>query len=213
VAEDAAFTSVRDAVEPTVYVPLMQRLEPALLRAVPSLSMSVRVNEGMSPHALRNALASGIMAVDPALAITFRPMDEQLAVYHVRERLLATIASFFGALTLIVAAAGLYGITAHAVRVRSAEIGIRLALGADGPRVVQMILVDALRWSIAGLVAGVLAAYWAAAFVQPLLYAISARDAVTFAVCAVALAAVILMASWLSARHASSVDPATTLRV
>lgn len=212
VVEDAAFVTMRDRIEPTLYRPLAQTLSAELMTAVPSVSISVRAAAGLAPAALSGTVAAAIVGEDRALAITSRPLQEQLRVFYIRERLLALLSVFFAALALLIAGIGLYGVTAYAVARRRTEIGIRMALGADARRVVRLVLGRVVWLSAAGAVAGILGGLWAARLIQSLLFGMDARDPVTFTAASVVLLAVVSLAGWLPARRAARIDPATTLR-
>jgi ABC-type antimicrobial peptide transport system permease subunit len=95
--------------------------------------------------------------VDHDLAMTFRTVTETLSVYYVRERLLALLSAFFGALALLLAALGLYGVTSFAVGRQRTEIGIRMALGADRSTVVRMVLGRVTLQAGLGIVVGAIA--------------------------------------------------------
>jgi ABC-type antimicrobial peptide transport system permease subunit len=113
---------------------------------------------------------------------------------------------------LLLAAVGLYGVTSHAVTSRSAEIGIRMALGASGTGVVAMVLRRAA-WLVGiGILLGAGLSAWAATFVQTLLYGLEPRDPLTFAGAALLLMLVAAVAAWVPARRASRVDPMRVLR-
>ena len=112
--------------------------------------------------------------------LSFRTLDEQIAASLTQERLVATLAGFFGVLGLLLAAVGLYGVTSYAVTSRGAEIGIRMALGASSRGVVAMVL-RRVAWLVGtGIVLGAGLSMWAATFIRTLLYGLDARDPVTF---------------------------------
>jgi ABC-type antimicrobial peptide transport system permease subunit len=120
--------------------------------------------------------------------------------------------TMFGALALLVAAVGLYSVIAYNVVQRRHEIGVRVALGAQSPDVVRLVLADGLRVAVAGVAIGSVIAFAAAGYVGPLLFQVSPKDPVVFSSVAVVLILVAVMASLLPARRASRVDPAVVLR-
>ena len=206
---DAAFTTVREAVSPTLYTPLAQRVTENLLT---SISLSVRVRPGLSPDALRGGIGAAIGRVDPDLAVSLQTVSETLSVYYIRERLLALLSGFFGALALLLAATGLYGVTSYSVGIRRTEIGVRMALGAERRGVIGMVL-GGLVWRAAvGVAAGALVSGWAVGFVRTLLFELEARDPITLAGAAVTMMIVATIAGALPAWRASRIDPAEVLR-
>ena len=115
-------------------------------------------------------------------------------------------------LGLLLAAVGLYGVTASAVTSRRAEIGIRMALGASAKGVVAMVL-RRVAWLVGfGIVLGAALSAWAARFITALLYGLDARDPLTFVSAAALLTLVAALAAWLPARRASRIDPMRVLR-
>ncbi|MGB9455015.1 MAG: ABC transporter permease [Bryobacteraceae bacterium] len=128
------------------------------------------------------------------------------------QRLLATLGGFFGALALLLAAVGLYGVMSYGMAKRAGEIGIRMALGARRTDVVGMVLGDALLLVAAGLVLGFPLAWAAARAVHSLLFGIEAVDPVAFGGTGAVLVAVALGAAFLPARRAASIDPMRALR-
>jgi ABC-type antimicrobial peptide transport system permease subunit len=118
----------------------------------------------------------------------------------------------FGALSLLLAALGLYGVTAHAVGRRRPEIAIRMALGAAPGTVVRMILWQVGLPAASGIAAGVAVSLWASQFVAVLLYDVAPRDPATLAAGAAILAVVSALAGWVPARRASRIDPTHLLR-
>jgi ABC-type antimicrobial peptide transport system permease subunit len=118
----------------------------------------------------------------------------------------------FGALALVLAAVGLYSVVAYNVTQRQHELGVRVALGASGPDVVRLVVTDGLKVVGAGVAAGLLIAFWAGRFVEPLLFRVSPKDPSVFALVATTLIGVAIAASWMPARRASRVDPNVVLR-
>ncbi len=208
VVEDAAYRSVRDPVPPVMFLPLIQAHadeNPA------GLSLSVRAASG-SPALLTRSVAAAISGVDSDLSLTFRPLAAFIDGALVRERLLAMLSGFFGALALLLAGIGLYGMTSYSVNQRRAEIGIRMALGAGSSRVVALMLEKIAIPVGLGLVAGATLSVWASRYVGTLLYGLDARDPLTIIGAALFLCAVSAFAAWLPARRAARIDPARVLR-
>ena len=129
-----------------------------------------------------------------------------------QERLVAMMSGFFGALALLLAGLGLYGIVAHAVGARRTEIGLRMALGAQPASIVRLVFGRVGVLIVAGLAFGVAGSWWAARFIAPLLFHVEPRDAITFSSTAAVLVAVGVLAAWVPARRAARLDPATVLR-
>jgi putative ABC transport system permease protein len=129
-----------------------------------------------------------------------------------REKLLAKLAGFFGALALLLASIGLYGIIAYSVARRRNEIGIRMALGARPGSVLRMMLGESLVVVALGLAVGIPAALACGRLVSSLLYGVEAYDPLTIGATAALLLAVALAASFLPARRASLLDPCAALR-
>jgi putative ABC transport system permease protein len=212
VVQNAAFTSVREPVEPTMYVPLLQMIDEELLTSFPSISVSIRSAGDLPPARLTSSVAAAIANVDRAVTVSFQTVTETLSVYYLRERLLALISGYFGALALLLAALGLYGVTAYSVSRRRTEIGIRMAMGADASAVVRLVLRRVAFLCGLGIAVGVVVSLWATRLVETLLFDTPARDPVMIGACAVALALIAGTAGWLPARRASRIDPAEALR-
>jgi predicted permease len=212
VVEDAAFVTVRDAVEPTIYKPLAQRLDEELMTSEPSISLSLRAAPGVPPARLTGSLAAAIAGVDRELGLTFQTVTEQLSVFYIRERLLAMLSGFFGVLALLLAAIGLYGATTYAVSQRRMELGIRMALGATPGGVIRLVLRRVAVLVTLGVLVGSVVSLWAAHYVGSLLYGLHPRDPVTIATAAATMALFAGAAGWLPARRAARTDPALVLR-
>jgi ABC-type antimicrobial peptide transport system permease subunit len=143
--------------------------------------------------------------------VTFRPLADQVNASLVQERIVAWLSGFFGALALLLAGLGLYGITSYTVSRRRTEIGIRMALGAAPQRVVALVLGRVAILVGLGTIAGLAGSLWATQFVSTLLYGLQPRDPVTLAAAIVILTVIGAVAGWLPARRASRMDPARVL--
>lgn len=204
--EDAVYSSPREETRAIMYVPLAQAFEPPTFGAI-----SVRSASG-SPALLTRPLADALMAVDRNVPITFRPLASQVDASLTQERLVAMLSGFFGALALLLASLGLYGVTSYAVGRRRREIGIRVALGAAPSGVIKMVLVRVAMLVGVGTIAGTAISMWAGRFVSPLLYGLEPRDPVTLGAAVVVLGAIGAMAGLIPAARASRIDPAIVLR-
>jgi predicted permease len=208
VVRDAAYRSVRAPMPPTVYLPFAQ-LDGR--ETFPMVNVSVRSAAG-PPSRLVQSLADALGGVDRNLSMTFRPMADQVNASLVRERILAMLGGFFGALSLLLAGIGLYGVTSYSVSQRRTEIGVRMALGADAGGVVRLLLRQVAVVVLAGVAAGTLLSLWASRYAESLLYGLGPSDVPTLTGAAVVLAAIAGLAAWVPARRAARIDPAEVLR-
>jgi ABC-type antimicrobial peptide transport system permease subunit len=144
--------------------------------------------------------------------VTITPFSEIVGSQKRSWRLGATMFVAFGGLAMVLAAIGLYSVLAYNVAQRTHELGVRRALGAQVVDVVRLVVTDGLRVAMIGVAIGVAVALWAAKWVQPLLFDVSAKDPVVFGLVAATLVAVALAASLVPARRASRVDPNVALR-
>jgi predicted permease len=155
----------------------------------------------------------GVIAdVDPSFDVSFRVFNSQIRDTMIRERLMATLTSFFGFLAVLIAVIGLYGVISYMVARRRNEIGIRMALGAARRDIVRMILREAAVLLAAGLAAGIGLTLLATRAVASILYNLKPNDPSTIAAAAAVLAGVALVASYLPARRASTLEPMRALR-
>jgi ABC-type antimicrobial peptide transport system permease subunit len=176
-----------------------------------SALVAVRAS-GVDPLSLTHPVAELIRREVPEATVSFRSLEQQVGDSVAQERIVATIASVFGMLALLLAGLGLYGVAAYSVNRRRAEIGIRAALGASPARVVRLVLMH-LGWMVgAGLAGGAALSVWAGKFVTSLLYGLEPGDPVTLAGAAAVISVVTLLAGWLPARRAARIDPTVVLR-
>jgi hypothetical protein len=204
--EDAIYRSLRSPIPPTMYVALAQQKELG-----PGISISMR-SAMMLPALLTRPVAAALMAVDPDAALTFRPLASQVDNSLVQERIVAMLSAFFGALALLLAGLGLYGVTAYAVGRRRAEIGVRMALGSTPSGVVRLVLARVAVLVAIGIAAGTGVSLWLSRLVASLLFGLQPREPLTFVVAAAVLAAIGALAGWIPARRAAQIDPARVLR-
>jgi putative ABC transport system permease protein len=205
IAQDAKYSDLRLPAPLTVYVPLSQNPD-----AHPSIGFQVRADGPAS--AVVTAAKSVMAEVDPRIPVVYSSLSQVVGLSLARERLLAALSSVFGGLALLLASIGLYGVLSHNVARRRNEIGIRMALGATQSRVLRMVLRESALLTAAGLIAGMLAALGAGRLVATLLYGLTPNDGPTLASAAAVLALVAMLAAYLPARRASTVDPMTALR-
>jgi predicted permease len=205
---DAVYGSLRGDASPIEYSPLAQ----FDVGPLPSdVTLSLRSSAG-SPMLMARSVSAALTATDHDLVFTFRPMTDQVSASLTQERIVALLAGFFGALALMLAGLGLYGVTWCAVNRRRTEIGIRMALGAAPGSVVQLVLGRVSILVGVGVLIGAVVSIWASTFVGTLLYGLEPRDPLTLLMAATMLAVVGTLAGWVPARRASRIDPSEVLR-
>jgi macrolide transport system ATP-binding/permease protein len=154
-----------------------------------------------------------LSSINPNLAVVkFQTFDQQIADQFTQDRMLARLTMLFGALALLLATVGLYGVSAYTVARRTPEIGIRMALGAERGKVTAMILREALIQATLGLALGIPIAWLCVRFVESQLYEIKGIDAVVLSTSVLTLVIAASMAGLIPARRAASIDPARALR-
>ncbi len=208
VVADSIHTSIREPAIPTIYEPLAQREFPLYYQY---LFLAVRP-QTESPAQISDRVRAAVAAIHPELKVTFRPMSERVNAALAQDRLVAHLSLFGGALALLLAAVGLYGVTAYAVACRRAELGIRMALGSAPAGVVRLVVWDTFRLVGTGIVLGVIASLWSGRFMASLLYGVTPSDPLVITAAATMLAIVGAVAAWLPAYRASHTDPAMVLR-
>jgi predicted permease len=207
VVGDIKGEDAREQPEPTVYRPILQ------IQDQSAYMVTIHIRTLSDPAPLTNQVRQMLNQIDDKLPIFgVTTMNDQLHDKLDQERLIAQLVSFFGALALILASIGLYGVMAHGVARRTNEIGIRMALGASGGNIAWMILRETLYLVLAGLVIGVPAALVGARLIAAQLFGLSPTDPLTLAVAAIVLTLVALLAGYLPARRASRVNPLNALR-
>src|SRR5262245_7900390 len=208
VVADAVYTSPRVGMLATMYLPVAQQA-PKTFRPTVLLTINAAPRRRA---AMERDVAAALTRADPAVAFTFGTFDQLVEATLTQERLIALLSSFFGGLALLLAAVGLYGVVAHAVRARQTEIGLRIALGAAPSRIMRLVFQRIGVLIAVGLAAGIAGSLWAARFVEALLFHVEAHDPMTFAGAAAVLALVGVAAAWMPTRRAARIDPMVLLR-
>ena len=204
VVPSASLWKLQDHSPPAVYFSFLQR---PYMRD-PRLNLRTAI----APQAVAESARRILNAMHYHQPLFTETVNERIARMLVADRLIAVLSAFFGALALLLAAVGLYGITSMAVTQRTAEIGIRMALGAQRVDVVRLVLRETLRIVLAGLAVGVPVALLAGRFITSMLYGIAPSDPLNLFLCAAILIVAGLVAAWLPARRATRTDPITALR-
>jgi len=204
VVRDLRVMSLREQAQPEIYFPF-----PTL--PAPMLDLVIRAYG--DPAALSTAVRAELRAMDSSLALSdVSSMDETFDKQVATPRFQSTLVGLFGALGLGLAMLGIYGVIAHIVRARSAEFGVRMALGA-GPRdILRLVLRRGLVMPLIGLCAGLALSAGAARAIQSFLYGVEPRDSGVFIAVALLLFAACVAACLAPARRAAMLDPARTLR-
>ena len=176
-------------------------------------AMDVVVRVSGDPGQFVRPVAASIRRVDPTIPLaSAQPVSTLAARAVASTRLAASLFALFGALGLLLAAIGIYGVMSYTVQQRRHEIGVRVALGASRRSVIALVVRRAASLSILGIAIGTVLAFAGAGLMQRLLFGIPSHDAVTFATIAAVLAGAGVLAAYLPARRASRVDPVTALR-
>jgi len=204
---------------PMFYVPLAQNVNypDVLMKKIELRSHFVSgmmLVTNLSPGALEAQLTRMFAELDPNLTInSIRTMQQQIDLSFDQERAVASLAGLFGIVALILAAIGLYGVTAYSVAQRTNEIGIRMALGADRPKVLRLVLSGAFKRVLVGLLLGLPLAVGAGRLISAQLYGVSSWDPLALSVAAGSLAICSFFAAIIPANRAASISPMNALRI
>ncbi|MGH9419388.1 MAG: FtsX-like permease family protein, partial [Thermoanaerobaculia bacterium] len=207
VVGDTVSRSIREPLRPTIYLPLSQWDSPLL-----QYTFYIGVRSSGSPALVARTVGSALRGINDDVTLTFEPLAQQVDESLAADRVLAMLSGSFGAVALLLAGLGLYGVTAYSVARRRIEIGIRMAIGAAPANIVRMVLSRVSLLVGVGVLAGAGLSVWVSTFLASLLYGLEPRDPATLVGSAVALAAVAALAGWLPAWRASRIDPAEVLR-
>jgi len=221
VVRDAKFAGwgLRRPARPMFYVPLAQTVNypDNLLKMVELNSHfigGILLVTNITPGTLEAQLTRILAELDPNLTInSVRTMQQQIELTFDQERAVASLAGLFGIVALVLAAIGLYGVTAYSVAQKTNEIGIRMALGADRPKVLRLILGGAFKRVAIGLILGLPLAVGAGRLLSAQLYGVSSWDPFALTVAAGALGICSFFAAIIPANRAASISPMNALRI
>lgn len=206
VVRDEKYRSLREDAPRTFYVPYLQ--DPTSWR-----DTTFQVRTAGNPSDMFSAIEHAVHELNKSLPFyNVKNLDKQIDENLVQERLISTLSGFFALLSLLLAAIGLYGITAYGVNQRTQEIGTRMALGAKPTDVLRMVLAQGMWLVIAGIILGLSLSFAATRVVASQLYGVTAVDPFTFGVAPLVLLAVALVACLGPSRRATKVDPLVALR-
>jgi predicted permease len=217
VVEDTAYATVRWKNHEMYFVPIMQRPASAKepIDKDESLYAGAIVLQTDRPMSDMETIArTTLAAINPNLAVVrFQTFYEQVSDRFTEERMIARLTTLFGGLALLLATIGLYGVTAYTVAWRTAEIGIRMALGAERRGVIAMVMRGAVTQAGLGLAIGIPVALLCVRFVKAQLYEITSADASVLAGSIATLALATCIAGMIPSRRAASIEPARALRM
>jgi putative ABC transport system permease protein len=207
VAGDVKNMSLADETMPQMYIPFPQ---------LPWASLNLEARSTGDPSQLVSAVRNRILGIDPGQPITnVRTGEELVDAERSQPRFNMLVTGLFAAIALVLVIVGIYGVISYSVTQRQAELGIRLALGAEKRDILRLVVGHGLALTLIGIALGVIAALAVTkltSLLSDLLYQANTRDWATFAACGVALIGIALAASYLPARRATNVDPSEALR-
>jgi putative ABC transport system permease protein len=204
IVADVRHQDVAQPALPQMYTPMAQ---------FPQSGMTAVLKAAGDPGSLAPPLRAAVAGIDPNLPVSFvETLDSLMAETLALPRLLAMLMLMFAGAALLLAAIGIYGLMAYSVAERTQEFGVRLALGARADDVLRLVLGQAARLALVGVVAGTAGALAMSRLVGALLYDVAATDAATFAITSAGLLVVALVAAYLPARRATRISPVEALR-
>jgi putative ABC transport system permease protein len=204
IAEDVRYFGLAEASQPSLYFPVAQ---------APFRRMNFTIRTAGVPEALIAAVRSEIVSMDATVPIArVETMERVLSASVERERFSMLLLTLFAVIALVLASVGIYGVTSYSISQRTAEMGIRMAVGANPGDVVRLVMLNGAKLALSGVVVGLLGAAALSRIMASQLYAVGATDPVTFAGVALVLALVALAATYVPALRAARIDPVLAIQ-
>lgn len=204
VVGDVKYNGLADAVQPAIYYPIAQN---------PTWGSIVIKTDLADPLSLTAAVRNEVRKIDPDLPLTnVMTMEDRLSDAIAQPRFRTTLIALFAVVALILACVGIYGVISYSVTLRTHEIGIRMALGAQTGDVLTMVIRQAIVLAVIGIALGLSASYALTSLMSKLLFGVQPTDPATFVLTAAILSITALLASYLPARRATKIDPLEALR-
>jgi putative ABC transport system permease protein len=207
VVRDATHFDLKEPPQRVFYAPYVQG--PDFLQGE---NMILEVRSAALPASVAKQVREAVAHLDRNILVETETLQTYVDGSITRERLLAMLSGFFGVISLLLVAIGLYGVMAYSVARRMGEIGIRLALGALPTTILSMVMKEAFSLVLVGTAIGLSAAVASSHVLSAMLFGVTSRDGVAFAGAVGAIVLVALVATMLPARRASRVDPVVALR-
>jgi ABC-type antimicrobial peptide transport system permease subunit len=201
---DSKYQSLRDDYQPIMYLCLPQESEANIGR--------ILIRSALDLDRVAASVRTALQEIHPEIRFRFQVFQAQIRDSLLRERLVATLSGFFGALAALLAAAGLYGVISYAAARRTNEIGVRMALGATSNEILLFFGRRGLKLTLIGLALGLVLAIIAARLMTALLYGVRPNYIPTVVVVSLVLLAVAALACFIPARRAAMVNPMEALR-
>lgn len=204
VVRNTVVNAIGEESQPLAYLPMTQDY---------SAAVTMQVRTSGLPEAVIPTVLRQVQSLDTNLALTnVNTIGELLDQGLWAPRMGAALLTIFGGLALILAVVGVYGVLSYSVQQQTREIGIRMAMGAQSGRVLSLVVQQGMRLAVAGLVAGLVIAFAAMRVLSSLLFGVSSHDPVVFGGVSMILTAVAILACYIPARRAASVNPLVALR-
>jgi putative ABC transport system permease protein len=205
IVDDVRYRRLSDAPRPQMYFPVSQQ-------AFPEFTLVAKT--GSDPFSIVATVRGIVRGLDAAIPLNdVRTLEQVVSSSMAGERFRTTLLVAFAVIALVLSTIGVYGVMSYSVEQRAPEMGLRMALGASPGDVLRLVAGQGLRLAVAGVVIGLVGAFWVTRLLASLLFGVSATDPATFGAIATLLIGVAALASYLPARRATRTDPMVVLRV
>lgn len=196
-----------------MYVPFMQTPDLLFKRVAQGAGVFVRFHSSLNPEAFFQTIRQRLLAANAEMIVSGNESEEEVVARSIAsQRFSVILLGIFAALALLLASVGIYGVLAYLVGQRTQEIGVRMALGAQRRDVLRMVLGDGARMTLVGVGIGIVAALGLTRLMSSMLFGVKPTDPVTFAGVALLLCGIALLACYVPARRAMTIDPMVALR-